>query len=96
MTKPAARLGDLHICPKKTGKVPHVGGPTVQGSSNVLIGGKPAARVGDMMLCVGPPDKIASGSSTVLVNGKPLARMGDSSAHGGVIVIGDPTVLVGG
>jgi uncharacterized Zn-binding protein involved in type VI secretion len=85
----------MHICPKRTGKIPHVGGPIVAGSPNVIIGGMPAARVGDMAVCVGPPDKISSGSSTVLINGKPAARMGDSTAHGGKIVTGCPTVLIG-
>lgn len=28
--------------------------------------------------------------------GKPAARMGDQTAHGGVIVLGLPTVLIGG
>lgn len=27
---------------------------------------------------------------------KPAARLGDSSAHGGIIVLGCPTVLIGG
>lgn len=96
MSKPAARLTDVHVCPKvNPGPVPHVGGPVVQGSADVIIGALPAARVGDMALCVGPPDKIVKGSSTVLINGKPAARMGDRTAHGGVIVGGQPTVLIG-
>jgi uncharacterized Zn-binding protein involved in type VI secretion len=61
----------------------------------VLIGGLPAARVGDMATCVGPPDVIVMGSFTVLIGGQPAARMGDSTAHGGVIVMGLPTVLIG-
>ena len=95
MGKPAARISDMHVCPKRTGKIPHVGGPVVAGSPDVIIGGQPAARVGDMAVCVGPPDKVSSGFSTVLVNGKPLARMGDSTSHGGKIVTGFPTVLIG-
>lgn len=96
MGKPAARITDMHVCPRRTGKVPHVGGPIAAGSADVLIGGLPAARVGDMAVCVGPPDKIAAGSSGVLINGKQAARMGDSTAHGGRIVAGCPTVLIGG
>ncbi|MBH0058414.1 PAAR domain-containing protein [Pseudoalteromonas sp. SWXJZ94C] len=96
MGKPAATLGHMHICPKFTGTVPHVGGPIVLGSTNVLIGNMPAARKGDMMVCIGPPDSIKTGSGSVKINGKPAARMGDSSSHGGVIVIGNPTVLIGG
>jgi uncharacterized Zn-binding protein involved in type VI secretion len=36
------------------------------------------------------------GSMTVLISNKPAARMGDQTAHGGVIVVGCPTVLIGG
>lgn len=49
-----------------------------------------------MAVCVGPPDSIVKGSATVLINKLPAARMGDSTAHGGVIVLGLPTVLIGG
>ncbi len=95
-SKPAARIGDMHICPKtQPGPVPHVGGPIVQGSGNVIIGGSPAARVGDMAVCIGPPDKASSGSATVFINGKAATRMGDASAHGGKIIMGCPTVLIG-
>jgi uncharacterized Zn-binding protein involved in type VI secretion len=61
----------------------------------VLIGGLPAARAGDKAFCVGPPDTIAQGENTVLIGGKPAARLGDSTAHGGVIAAGLPTVLIG-
>jgi len=94
---PASRLTDMHVCPMVTGVVPHVGGPiTAPGQPNVLIGGIPAARVTDMCTCVGPPDTIVLGSMTVLTGGKPQARIGDMTAHGGNIVMGLPTVLVGG
>ncbi|WP_115717334.1 PAAR domain-containing protein [Gallaecimonas mangrovi] len=96
MGKPAATITHMHVCPKTTGTVPHVGGPIVTGSGNVLIGSLPAARVGDTLVCVGPPDKVKSGSGTVLINGKKAARMGDSTDHGGAIVVGNPTVLIGG
>ena len=80
-----------------TGTVPHVGGPIAgPGVPTVLIAGIPAAVVGDMAVCVGPPDTIAKGSATVLIGGKPAARMGDQTAHGGVIVLGAPTVMIGG
>lgn len=97
---PAARLTDMHTCPMQTPGVPpipHVGGPIVgPGAPNVLIGGLPAARVGDMLICVGPPDSIVMGSATVMIGGMPAARMGDTTAHGGTIVIGMPTVEIGG
>lgn len=79
-----------------TGTVPHVGGPISSGAPTVLIGNLPAARVGDMAVCVGPPDTIAKGSATVIIAGMPAARIGDNTAHGGVIVMGMPTVLIGG
>ncbi|HEL3809047.1 TPA: PAAR domain-containing protein [Stenotrophomonas maltophilia] len=94
--QPAARLTDLHTCPLVTGVVPHVGGPiTAPGAPTVLIGGLPAARVGDLCTCVGPPDSIVKGSGKVFIKGQPAARLGDSTAHGGVIVLGCFTVLVG-
>lgn len=92
---PAARIGDMHSCPMVTGTVPHVGGPIILGAPTVLVGGPPQARIGDMCTCVGPPDTIAAGSATVLVTSMPAARMGDSTAHGGVIVVGLPTVMIG-
>lgn len=94
---PAARLTDMHVCPMSTGPVPHVGGPVSgPGVATVLIGGMPAATVGDMLVCTGPPDVIVKGSATVLIGGKPAARMGDTTAHGGSIVLGCPTVMIGG
>lgn len=99
MSKPAARIGDMHSCPMVnpgTPPIPHVGGPvTGPGVPTVLIGGQPAAVVGDTCTCVGPPDSIIMGSSGVLIGGKPAARMGDSTAHGGVITAGCPTVVIG-
>ena len=96
MGMPASRITDMHVCPMVTVLVPHVGGPILPpGGVTVLIGGMPAARVGDMAVCVGPPDVIALGSFTVLTAGQPQARIGDLTAHGGTIVLGLPTVLVG-
>jgi uncharacterized Zn-binding protein involved in type VI secretion len=94
---PAARVGDMHVCPMVTVLVPHVGGPILPpGMPTVLIGMMPAARVGDMAVCVGPPDVIAIGSTSVLIGGMMAARMGDLTAHGGSIVLGFPTVMIGG
>ncbi len=97
---PAARLTDFHQCPMVTPGVPpipHVGGP-VSGPCmpTVLIGKLPAARVGDMAICVGPPDTIVKGSSSVMIGGMPAARIGDTTAHGGTIMLGDFTVMIGG
>jgi len=94
----AARVGDLHVCPMVTAVVPHVGGPVMPpGAPTVLIGGMPAVGMGDMLTCTGPPDVIVGlCSATVLIGGKPAATMGSMTAHGGSIVIGCPTVIIGG
>ena len=97
---PAARITDMHTCPMQTPglpPIPHAGGPVIgPGAPTVLIGKLPAAVMGDMCICTGPPDSIIKGSATVMIGGKPSARMGDTTAHGGVIVAGCPTVQIGG
>ena len=96
MSKPAARATDMHTCPMVTGIVPHVGGPILPpGCPTVLIGNMPAARATDLCTCTGPPDAILPSGSTVLIGNMPAAHMGDSTSHGGVIVGGCPTVLIG-
>jgi uncharacterized Zn-binding protein involved in type VI secretion len=93
----AARISDMHTCPMVTGTVPHVGGPiTGPGVATVLIGSMPAAVIGDLLTCTGPPDTIVKGSSTVMIGGRPAARLGDLTSHGGVVVMGFPTVQIGG
>lgn len=93
---PAARLTDMHTCPMATGPVPHVGGPILPPCCpTVLIGFLPAARVTDMAMCAGPPDVIIKGSPTVIIGFLPAARIGDNTAHGGLIVMGCPTVIIG-
>jgi len=94
---PAARVTDMHVCPMVTGIVPHVGGPILPPcATTVLIGFLPAARITDLAACVGPPDMIIMGSTTVLIEYLPAARIGDSTMHGGVIVLGCFTVIIGG
>ncbi|KYF84494.1 hypothetical protein BE17_52980 [Sorangium cellulosum] len=93
---PAARITDMHTCPKvEPGPVPHVGGLVLAGEGTVLIGFQPAARVGDSAMCVPAIDSISAGEPTVLIGYKDAARMGDPTSHGGVIVKGCPTVLIG-
>lgn len=93
---PAARITDLHTCPKvEPGPVPHVGGPVIVGEVTVFIGFRPAARVGDKLTCIGPPDSVSKGEPTVRIGGKDAARLGDPTSHGGIIVKGCPTVLIG-
>lgn len=100
MGQPAARVGDMHTCPMQTPgtpPIPHVGGPILPpGTPTVLIEKMPAATIGDTCTCVGPPDSIAKGSATVMIGGKPAARIGDMTTHGGVIVKGAVTVMIGG
>lgn len=88
---PAARITDMHTCPVPT----HVGGPVVVGEPTVIIGMMPAAREGDQLVCATGPDAVARGESTVLIGHRPAARMGDPTNHGGVIVVGCPTVIIG-
>ncbi len=96
MGMPAARLTDMHVCPMVTVLVPHVGGPILApGCPTVLIGGLPAARATDTAVCVGPPDVLLPAGSTTLIGSLPAARLGDPTAHGGAIVLGCFTVLVG-
>lgn len=93
---PAARITDMHVCPMVTGVVPHVGGPILPPAAvTVLTGALPQARMTDLLTCVGPPDLIVKGSATVLVMGLPAARMLDNCAHGGMIILGCFTVLIG-
>jgi uncharacterized Zn-binding protein involved in type VI secretion len=96
---PAARVGDMHVCPMVTPGVPpipHVGGPILPPCAvTVLTGKMPQARIGDMCVCVGPPDTIVKGSIGVFVAGMPAARIGDMTVHGGNIVMGCFTVFIG-
>src|SRR5690349_5815551 len=99
MGQPAARVGDMHVCPMVTPgtpPVPHVGGPVLPpGAPTVHIGGMPAAVAGGMATCVGPPDPLVPGPCTVMIGGQPALRMGDVTGHGGTITLGCPTVLLG-
>ena len=97
---PAARLTDFIACPMVTPglpPLPHVGGVIVGlCSPNVIIGGQPAARVSDFSLCIPAiPNPIIKGSATVMINGLPAARIGDTAVHGGAVVSGCPTVIIG-
>jgi len=96
MPKPSSRIGDFHTCPKSSGSTPHVGGPVLDGSNSILVGGMPAATVGSHCACHSAIDTIVRGSATVLMGGRPAARIGDATAHGGIIVAGENSVLIGG
>lgn len=97
MSLPAARLTDPHVCPASDGPKPHVGGPIQSpGLPTLFIGGMVASRLADFCVCVGPLDVITKGATTVLWGGLPAVRVTDSAAHGGLVVMGCPTVLIGG
>ncbi len=86
---PAARLTDHHTCP-------HVGGPIVPACEpKVLIGNRPAARRNDKGTCKAAHDAIAQGEPSVIISGEQAARIGDPTKHGGRVVQGEPTVLIG-
>jgi len=97
---PASRITDMQVCPMVVpgpAPIPHVGGPIVKGLPTVITGGMPQARITDTCICAVPiPNMIAKGSATVIVGGLPAARIGDNTAHGGTIVSGFPTVIIGG
>ena len=99
MGLPFSRVGDLHVCPMVTPGVPpipHVGGPIMPpGVITLLVGSMPVAQATGMCTCVGPPAPVPMGSPTVLVGSMPAGRMSDMTGHGGSIVFGLPTVLVG-
>ena len=96
MTMPAAHVGATHVCPMMNGPIPHVGGPVITPVPTVLIGKVPAVTATAMAICVGPPDIVTKGSTKVLTGKKPQARVGDTCSHGGAIVMGCFTVLIGG
>jgi uncharacterized Zn-binding protein involved in type VI secretion len=91
---PAARIGD------PTGHPGTISGP---GVSTVLLAAQPAAVVGDMHTCSfpppagpHPPSPFPLGSTTVLIGNRPALRLGDMAGCGAPIVLGAPTVLIGG
>ena len=96
MPKPIATIGHMHVCPKvDPGPKPHVGGPVIDaGQSFVRFNGVPIAVEGGKCMCTGMPgsDKMTKGSSVVKINGKGVMRVGDSTAHGGKITVGIPTM----
>lgn len=98
---PQARVTDMHACftpaPPPAPPVPiPVPMPIIPPCClTVLVGNKPAARLMDM--CTPPfPHPILKGSSSVVIGYMPAARVTDNCACGGLIVLGELTVLVGG
>jgi len=55
----------------------------------------PASRITDSAVCCCCIDTIAKGSATVLIGYLNAARLTDMTSHGGSIISGYPTVLIG-
>ena len=91
---PAARVGD------PTGHPGVIGQP---GDEHGRDAGLPAATVTTPHICSFPPPAVhppsaimPPGCPTVLIGGMPAARVGDMAACGAPIIVGAPTVLIGG
>lgn len=85
--KPAARVGDAVTCPQ-------CGAATIaKGSENVSIEGMPAARQGDLCSCGAPIN--GQVIPNVLINGKPAVVQGSLTGHGGVVIGGSGSVIIG-
>lgn len=81
----------------------HPGLVAPPGVPNVLIMGQPAAVAGGMHTCLmpptggpHPPSPFPMGSATVFIGGRPALRQGDIAGCGAPIVMGAPTVYIGG
>jgi uncharacterized Zn-binding protein involved in type VI secretion len=97
MKRPAARVGDNHMCPLAEGGNPHGGGPLLRpGAAQVFIGGQRAARLLGLAMCDGPTDIVKKGAPMVLIEGLPAVRKGDATVHGGCVMEGFAMVLIGG
>lgn len=96
MALPAIRVGDIQPCPSSEPQ-PHGAATVVLGNPTVLVEQIPAAHIGSPLVCAGAPtpNSIVLASATVLVGGVGMARAGDLTAHGGVLLPTQATVLVG-
>ena len=94
---PAAFLTCAQVCPfiNPADEVPHVGGVLVETTAdNIIVGVLPAAVIGSTGVCVGAPPTVVDGSPTVLADMIPVTTIGMETDHGGVIVEGEPTLLM--
>ncbi|HCU14388.1 hypothetical protein M988_1024 [Hafnia paralvei ATCC 29927] len=92
MGVPVALKGHQHVCPLPK----HVGGPIKEGHPGLTVNGIPVALVGHQCECkTGGPDIIAVGNPLLTVNGIPVAVMGSQTIHGGVVIQGDPGLIIG-
>jgi uncharacterized Zn-binding protein involved in type VI secretion len=85
---PAARLGDMHVCP-----IPgHGMSPITSASPDTQINFLGAARVGDVCGCGAV---ITTGFPSIVVDYRPLAYLGSPTSHGGSIISGSPDTFGG-
>jgi len=92
MSSPASRYTDGYLCTQHMihSEIARPDPP------EVFIGGQIAAKLSDFCTCgLGHISPIAEGASEVLVRGMPAARIGVKSLDGGVVIWGEPTVLIG-
>lgn len=89
MAKPAARKSDPYSCPLPG----HGTNPIASGSPDVFFDGLPAASQGDTCTC---GSALSSGlSATVFINGKNAATIDTGGTHGGIVIGGSGTVIIG-
>ena len=92
---PVSLKGHFHACPMFAGTAPHVGGGISEGDQGFTVNGVPVALKGHKCSCkVGGPDTLMQGASGLTVNGVPVVLQGSTTAHGGVVLEGDPAVTV--
>jgi uncharacterized Zn-binding protein involved in type VI secretion len=94
---PAAFLTCLQVCPfvNPADFVPHVGWPILETTAdNIILGVLPAAVIGSTALCIGMPATVIHGSPIFFADVLPVATTVMETDHGGIIVEGEPTVLV--
>jgi uncharacterized Zn-binding protein involved in type VI secretion len=85
--KPAATLGDMHVCPIKG----HGTTPIVSGTGSLTVNGKPTACVGDKVGCGA---SIIEGTPVMMANGQLVAFLGSKTSHGGTIIGGDSALML--
>lgn len=87
--KPAARVTDPASCLKHGGDTNVI----VSGSPDVIFDGLAAARLDDQCSC---GQTLNGGfSSTVFINGRNAMTLDSTTNHGGVIIGGSGTVIIG-
>jgi len=87
MGKPAATLGDKHVCPLHG----HSPSTIISGSGLLTVNGKPTACIGDKVGCGAT---IIEGAPVAMAGGQLVAFLGSKTSHGGTIVSGDSALML--